>query len=167
MTHSQRRTRIWTSVAFVALTAVALILPAWWQHSETVKLRIRYDAALSAAQAGRFYWDLTTGEMRWDAAMYTLLGTTPETRPDNVSARIDKYVVAEDRSMIVKALTEAIAHRSRFTRPLRIITDDGTARTLRVYGTVDADGLYMTGLLLPANDGEFLPQSQFQPTIDP
>jgi PAS domain S-box-containing protein len=93
--------------------------------------------ASSAGQVGLWEWNIETGSMIWDDAMYALYGRDPAEKVDYGSWR--SYVHAADTSLPDQAVTRARAGNTSQDLEFRIVRPDGEIRYLRAQATVIRD----------------------------
>lgn len=107
-----------------------------------------YGAALEAAKAGRWYWDIKDDRLMWDANMLKIWGLTREQFTENYDIFINS-IHPEDREIVAKEIKRCIENKSGYRSVFRIITPDGEIKTIAVAGKVSKDGYYMTGISMP------------------
>lgn len=99
-----------------------LPLASSWALSER---RERIDSWMPSGDTvgGRWSFDLSTGEMAWDRAIYELFGFPPHEQLSRRSA-VDCYV-GESRCAMEQLRAHAIAHRRGFTLDVDIAPANG------------------------------------------
>jgi PAS domain S-box-containing protein len=93
--------------------------------------------ASSAGQVGLWEWNIETGSMIWDDAMYALYGRDPAEKVDYGSWR--SYVHSADTSLPDQAVTRARAGNTSQDLEFRIVRPDGEIRYIRAQATVVRD----------------------------
>jgi len=93
--------------------------------------------ASSAGQVGLWEWNIETGSMIWDDAMYALYGRDPAVKVDYASWR--SYVHPADTSLPDQAVTRARAGNTSQDLEFRIVRPDGEIRYIRAQATVVRD----------------------------
>lgn len=121
--------------------------------------RSRFSLALEAVDAGRWYWNLETGEIFWDERMYELFGKSKDF-PLNYESFIG-MLHPDDQEKAKTHINQAIAERGKYQDVFRVITDSGEIVEVRAAGMVDRRGKFMTGINLPAiqRQGNFILRS--------
>ena len=94
--------------------------------------------AQAMAHMGMWEWSTVTGEVRWSPELCRIYGFDP----DGFEHDFDRFmatVIDEDRPLIERATVTALQHGESFDFELRIVGEDGQARTLHAVGRVDMD----------------------------
>lgn len=94
--------------------------------------------AQAMAHVGMWEWSAATGEIRWSPELCRIYGFDP----DGFEHDYDRFmatVVDEDRPLIEQAMVTALGHGESFDFELRIVGEDGHARTLHAVGQVRLD----------------------------
>lgn len=140
----------------VALIPTILYIIELRDHREE---RSKFSLALEAVDAGRWYWNLETGEIFWDERMYELFGK-PKDFPLNYESFIG-MLHPDDREKAKSQINQAIAERGKYQDIFRVITDSGEIVEVRSAGMVGKKGKFMTGITLPAiqRQGSFIHRS--------
>lgn len=107
-----------------------------------------YGAALEAAKAGRWYWDIKDDRLMWDDNMLKIWGITREQFTEDYDIFINS-IHPEDREVVDKEVKRCIANKAGYRSVFRIITPEGEVKTIAVAGQVSKDGYYMTGINMP------------------
>jgi PAS domain-containing protein len=115
--------------------------------------REAFSEALEAADAGRWYWDLTTDELKWDDQMFRLFGRDRSTWKPTYEG-FDNCLHPDDRARVREKVGRAVAERGGYHDTFRVITDEGDVIEIRASGLVSRSGEYMTGLNLPVKPRE-------------
>jgi len=102
------------------------------------------DAALDAADAGRWYWQIDSGKLFWDSRQRELFEVDGEMTYDRFLSSIHP----EDRGFIDDAVRKCVADGSRYAAIFRIKHGD-TWIPIRAFGQVTDDGEAMAGICLP------------------
>ena len=126
------------------------------ERYENEKIRKHFGEALTAADAGRWFWDLDSGVIDFDTNMCDLYGTTPDTWPGSREAMLER-VHPEDRARVLRRINSAIEQRGIYQDVFRVVDPAGETLLIRSAGMVSMDGSYMTGISLPvaAREGNF------------
>jgi diguanylate cyclase (GGDEF)-like protein len=109
--------------------------------------------AEGAANVGSWRVDLTTGELHWSDQVYVINGLDPGQKLP-VESAIDLYE-PEDRTMVTRALEEAVREGKPFSFETTINRRDGQQRRIRVVGErVDVGGQpdSVAGVVLDCTD---------------
>lgn len=141
----------------IVLVAFSIPLYLWERHTYDTE-RGRLALALDAADAGRWFWDLRTGEILWDDRTFLVFGID---KTENNTLDYEGFLKAihpDDRNRARNRIEQAIAERGGYQDIFRIVTPDGEERDIRASGMVDPTGRYMTGINLPAiqRQGNFI-----------
>lgn len=127
----------------------ALSIPLYlWERAHYVEERSRFSIALQAADAGRWFWNLSSGEVYWDDQMFTLFDTGKR-GPVTIDSFME-FIHPVDKERVKLGIGKAIASRGRYQDIFRIVTPSGEIREIRAAGMVNETGVYMTGINLPA-----------------
>ncbi|GIG40717.1 SpoIIE family protein phosphatase [Cellulomonas phragmiteti] len=99
------------------------------------------DSAAQAAGLGTFEWDLTTGELRWDATLLEVFGYDEDTFGGTI-ASFDARLHPGDLASTSAAIDRAIATCGVYEAEFRVQRPDGTTRWLTARGRAlpDASG---------------------------
>lgn len=99
------------------------------------------DSAAQAAGLGTFEWDLTTGELRWDATLLEVFGYDEDTFGGTI-ASFDARLHPGDLAATSAAIDRAIATCGVYEAEFRVVRPDGTTRWLTARGRAlpDASG---------------------------
>jgi|GEM_PF-1117513 len=110
--------------------------------------RERLEAALAAADAGTFRWDIRTDTVVWDDGMVRLFGL-PEGETVRTAADFLTRVHPDDRERVTAAVELCARDGSDVRLEFRIVRPDGQVHWLldkaEVYCDPDGRPLYMTG----------------------
>lgn len=141
----------------LVLGAFSIPLYIWERHTYDVE-KGRFAMALDAADAGRWFWDLRTGEILWDDRTFLVFGID---KTENNTLDYEGFLAAihpDDRDRARRQIEQAIDERGGYQDIFRIVTPDGEQRDIRASGMVDPTGRYMTGINLPAiqRQGNFI-----------
>ncbi len=164
--------RIATSkILHALLIAVAgLSIPLYFiQERNKLQENIEhFGEALAAADAGRWYWHLDSGELLWDDQMFTLFGKSKKNWSPNCGG-FEDALHPEDKDRVNALVKKAIADRGGYQDVFRVVADTGEVRNIRSSGMVSNDGTYMTGLCLPAinRPGNFIRTKVVPPALIP
>ena len=89
--------------------------------------------AQQITQTGSWYWNVTTGEVRWSAEHYRIFGYDPAiTKPSY--ANFTERVHPEDRPLLEQTVAGAAAQKRQFQREYRIVLPDGQLKHLLSIG---------------------------------
>ena len=94
--------------------------------------------AQAMAHVGMWEWSAATGEIRWSPELCRIFGFDP----DGFEHDFDRFmatVIGDDRPLIEQAMVTALQHGEPFDFELRIVGEDGQARTLHAVGQVRLD----------------------------
>lgn len=116
------------------VTELELAQVLQWHEGDRVAWRL----AVDAAGVGAFEWNLSTGELRWDARLLELFGTTEAGFGGTIEA-FERMVHPEDRARVTEALAEAIESCGEYAAEYRIIRADGESRWVSARGRALAD----------------------------
>ncbi|WP_243060133.1 SpoIIE family protein phosphatase [Nocardioides sp. SR21] len=134
--------RSWTSDDLVVLEELGrwVVTELEFAHALTGQEgdRLAWRLAVDAAGVGAFEWDLTTGELRWDARLLELFGTSEASFGATIEA-FERLVHPEDRARVTEALTEAIDSCGEYAAEYRIVRPDGESRWVSARGRALAD----------------------------
>jgi PAS domain S-box-containing protein len=101
----------------------------------------RRSLALAAGRMGSWDWDLATGDCLWDEGQFRIFGVDPATfRPNSESILL--AVHPEDRRLVRRKATRAVATGRSFDVEFRLIRPDGEPRwcVASAAATRDPDG---------------------------
>lgn len=104
------------------------------------ELTDRLRLALEAAQLGTWRWDLSTGEVSWDARMEELFGLPPGGFDGTFESFVDA-LHPEDRADVVAAIDEALARRGSYRVEHRVLLANGVVRWLHGAGSITVDSV--------------------------
>lgn len=100
------------------------LVVSWDERDLLQEGRERLAAALEAAGAGTFRWDIRTNGLEWDLNLDRLFGLAP-----GESARsLDSFVAMvhpDDRAGVIEACRRCAAHGDDFAREFRVLWPDG------------------------------------------
>ncbi|MGW6128397.1 SpoIIE family protein phosphatase [Cellulomonas sp. NPDC055163] len=131
--------RAWTRADVQALEQVAVTaaghLEARALHQEvaSVDRLALLDAAAQAAGLGTFQWDLSTGELHWDASLLAVFGYDESTFGGTIDA-FNARLHPEDLLPVTVALDRAVATCGVYEAEFRVVRPDGTTRWLTARG---------------------------------
>jgi diguanylate cyclase (GGDEF)-like protein/PAS domain S-box-containing protein len=86
-------------------------------------------AAQRIAQLGNWEQDLETGELRWSAEVYRLLGVDPESFQPTFERFMDR-VHPEDRPAVLRAAEDILKMEEPLSLELRVVRPDGAVRDI-------------------------------------
>jgi len=98
----------------------------------------RLALATDGCGIGIFDWDITTGQLFWDARIFALYGLNR----DEAQAHVDIWrsvIHAEDRPATEQALQDAVAGKTPFDHEFRVVWQDGTIRHIHSIGRITRD----------------------------
>jgi PAS domain S-box-containing protein len=117
--------------------------------------RQQLELATTAGEIGLWNCDLLTGEARWSAQLYQMLGLAPRRGPEDVKTFFD-FIHPDDRQGTLETLETLLANHDQINFEFRVIRADGRLRWLASRGRVerDADGraLHMRGVNIDVTD---------------
>ncbi|MBA4068075.1 MAG: hypothetical protein C0501_31105 [Isosphaera sp.] len=115
----------------------------------------RLRLALDAGRMGTWQWDLSTGRVEWDGALFDLLGLPATPAPLTVEALFDR-VHPDDRADLRDRLAAAADPGGQFEAEFRIVRPDGEVRWLAGRGRVsrvrDGEAVAMHGVNYDVTD---------------
>jgi PAS domain-containing protein len=156
---SDRHRNLTSQLLHVILIILAgLSVPLYLTERQNYKESLeQFGEALTAADAGRWYWDLKTNELRWDSQMFVLFGRIQGHWSPNYGG-FEAALHPEDKDRVNALVLKAIESRGGYQDVFRIITSSGDVKDIRSSAMVSRNGKYMTGLCLPAinRPGNFL-----------
>jgi PAS domain-containing protein len=140
----------WSIALHRALILLGLLsIPLYlWERSHYAEEKSKFSLALHAADAGRWFWDLRTGEIHWDEQTFRLFGVVGE-NPINLESFL-ALIHESDRQRVKESVDRAVANRGGYQDVFRIVLPCGEIREIRAAGMVNITGEYMTGINLPA-----------------
>lgn len=112
-------------------------MPSSSTRIEAWDARTLFDAQ-AMAHVGIWEWSTDTGVVRWSPELCRIYGFDP----DEFEHDFDRFmatVVPEDRPLIDQAMSAAFTDGRGFEFELRIVGEDGIARTLHAKGDVEVD----------------------------
>ena len=109
----------------------------------------KIELAMSAADAGVWYWDIAEDHLVWDERMFKLFGRERVDWTPNYQG-FESALHLEDRERVITLVNGAIKARSGYQAIFRVITGDSKVVEIRAAGKVSKNGRYMTGICLPA-----------------
>ncbi|WP_291886377.1 SpoIIE family protein phosphatase [Cellulomonas sp.] len=95
--------------------------------------RVRWTAAVAAAEVGSFDWDLRSGRLEWDDQLLVIFGLTREAFGES----IDDFTAAlhpDDVGRVDEELRGAIATCSEYAAEYRVLRPDGEVRWVQARG---------------------------------
>ncbi len=129
---------------------------------EVERIKKKLEEAQRLAHIGNWEWDADTDETYWSGEMYRLLGL----EPDAASARINLYfehMFPADRERVRIALNRAIQANGRFDEEFRVLSMDGTLKTIhaRAYTQPGPGGkVLLTGTMQDVSGRKLLEETQ-------
>jgi PAS domain S-box-containing protein len=109
----------------------------------------RLRLALEGSQTGTWDWNLITNRVTWDDYMYPLFSRT-KAEFDGTMDSVISVIHPDDRSMLKRALRQAIEEKRDLDIAFRVVDADGSVRHMASRGRVffDSDGkaIRMTGV---------------------
>lgn len=128
--------------------------------------RERLQAALQAARAGTFRWDIQTNAIDWDDALDRLFGLPPGNSARSL-AQFVYMVHPDDRAEVIARCERCAAEGTEFDMEFRVVWPDGSIHWLHDHGETfkDENGkpLYMTGACVEITSRKFAElQNQLQ-----
>jgi PAS domain-containing protein len=153
---SQRRHTLSVFIHVVLMCiGVASIPLYYWERSTRLAQQEHISLALTASDAGVWFWNLETQKLEWDKKMFELFGVDSETWDPNYGG-FERCLHPEDRDRVNDMVSKAIETGRGYRATFRVIDATGGIRMIRAAGKVSYDKKYMTGLCLPA-----IPQEGF------
>lgn len=138
------------STILLILLGVLLINEKIHRYYE-LKDAIRIERSLSAASAGRWYYDTQNDILVWDEGMFRLFNKSKETWTPTMKGFTD-CLYTNDKESIVKLMENVIKNKSIYYARYRIVGDDGKIRNIVAFGSVSEDGKEFAGVCLPRLD---------------
>lgn len=139
--------------AFLRGALLVAVLASWFLYLKEVHTRKHgestFQQRLDAAEAGRWSWDLRTGELVWDERMFKIWGKDPA----QFSGHYEYFAATlhpDDRERVFGLLETAISSRGDYRTQFRVYDDGGMIRRVRAAGGVTKDGNFMVGICLQA-----------------
>lgn len=125
----------------------------------------RFEVALEAADAGRWYWDLKTDTLECDTTMLRLLGRDKSSWSPRW-AGFESIIIPEDRERVRSKVEQAIKDRGGYQDVFGVVTEAGEIIYIRASAMVSRDGQYMAGVNLPAipRNGNFKRTTSVEPS---
>ncbi|MFE5813296.1 SpoIIE family protein phosphatase [Streptomyces sp. NPDC056479] len=145
-----RRVRLTALVDDVPLAAVAdigitrhggCVLLIWRTENETARLASLLQHAQRLGRIGGFEENLLTGEITWNAQLYSLYGKTPASGPVPLED-LPAHAHPDDTVAIGRFLRTLLHHRRPASTAFRLQRPDGVTRHIRVVAEpeLDSDG---------------------------
>jgi PAS domain-containing protein len=153
---ARRKTSHTLHLALIAIAACSIPLYVM-ERVKSHQEKTLFAEALEAADAGRWYWDLKTGELLWDDHMFRLFGKSKSSWTQKFDS-LEASIHPEDVERVKIKIDKAIAERGGYHDTFRIITESGEVREIRASALVSKNRKYMTGLNLPVKprEGNFI-----------
>ncbi|HUB47730.1 MAG TPA: AAA family ATPase [Acetobacteraceae bacterium] len=85
------------------------------------------------SRTGSWYWNVTTGEVRWSPEHYRIFGYDPETTRPSYDIFTER-VHPEDRPLLDQTVARSAAEKSQFQREYRVVLPDGSVKHLLSIG---------------------------------
>jgi PAS domain S-box-containing protein len=127
----------------VALVGLALHALRRQRDDPAVQLLRLREAQLAEAQRlagiGSWHWDIRRKTVAWSDELFRILGRAPGTFTPSYEAYL-AVVHPDDRTMVEKAVHDAVRAGTPFSHEYRAQLPDGTIRHLHARGFVDRDG---------------------------
>jgi PAS domain-containing protein len=130
-----------------------LMVASWFMYFAEVEERHHtegvFQQCLDAAEAGRWSWNLRTGELVWDERMFKIWGKDPA----QFSGHYDYFASSlhpEDQERVAGLLEATISSHGAYRTQFRVYGDNGAVRRVRAAGGVTKDGKSMVGICLTA-----------------
>jgi len=127
----------------VALVGLALHALRRQRDDPAVQLLRLREAQLAEAQRlariGSWHWDIRRKTVAWSDELYRILGRAPGPFAPSYEAYL-AVVHPDDRTMVEKAVHDAVRAGTPFSHEYRARLPDGTIRHLHARGFVDRDG---------------------------
>lgn len=146
--------------AFLRGALLGAVLASWFLYLKEVQTRKHgesiFQQCLDAAEAGRWSWDLRTGELVWDERMFEIWGKDPA----QFSGHFGYFATTlhpEDQDRVSALLEAAISSGGAYRTQFRVYDDSGMIRRVRAAGGVTKDGNFMVGICLHALDPAEMP----------
>ena len=89
--------------------------------------------AQQISQTGSWYWNVTTGEVRWSPEHYRIFGYDPATTKPSY-AIFTEQVHPDDRPLLDQTIARSAAEKRQFQREYRIVLPDGSVKHLLSIG---------------------------------
>ncbi|MFB1036158.1 MAG: PAS domain S-box protein, partial [Sinobacterium sp.] len=102
-------------------------------YNSNERLEVAKEVAKEAAQIGLFDLNVITGELIWDAQMFLIYGTDPNTFNATIS-EWSHLIHPQDKEKTLKTIKIAIKEKKRFNTAFRIMTVDKKVRYIKAYG---------------------------------
>ncbi|MET0335782.1 MAG: PAS domain-containing protein [Rhizobacter sp.] len=144
-------------VPAVDLDWTAIALPTGWLvwlqpvDADTERLMRRLDLVQAVGRTGSWEHDLVTGDTRWDAHMFSLLGLDPAERAPSYDAAM-QLVHPDDREQLMADNARFAQAAGRYETRYRIVTQSGEVKDIfalcEVENGPDGTPMCMTGLLI-------------------
>ncbi|WP_262379672.1 SpoIIE family protein phosphatase [Nonomuraea sp. PA05] len=121
-----------TGVADVSLTRHGdSVLMVWRDHDEGSRLAGLLEHAQRLGRIGGFEESAVTGQITWNAQLYSLYGMTPGDRPIPLE-RLRAHAHPDDEIAIGRFLRTVLHHRRFAAVAFRLVRPDGVTRHMRV-----------------------------------
>ena len=146
--HSKSRKNI-SNILHVLLLVLGGLAPLLYMYE--IKKSNTYEelfkTSISAADAGRWVWDLKTGDLEWDDQMFKLFGRSRA----SWGGDYDSFVAClhpEDAEKVTSEINTCIAEKRAYKAVFRVVTEKGEVRLISTSGKLTKNGKYMTGINL-------------------
>ncbi|UBU17430.1 SpoIIE family protein phosphatase [Nonomuraea gerenzanensis] len=121
-----------TGVADVSLTRHGdSVLMVWRAHDEDARLAGLLEHAQRLGRIGGFEENAVTGQVTWNAQLYSLYGMAPGDRPIPLE-RLRDHAHPDDEIAIGRFLRTVLHHRRFAAVAFRLVRPDGVSRHMRV-----------------------------------
>jgi PAS domain-containing protein len=121
-----------TGVADVSVTRHGdCVLLVWRDHDEDARLAGLLEHAQRLGRIGGFEENAVTGEITWNAQLYSVYGLSPDDRPIPLE-RLRDHAHPDDEVAIGRFLRTVLHHRRVAATAFRLRRPDGVARHMRV-----------------------------------
>jgi len=139
--------------AFLRGALLVAVVASWFLYLKEARDRRHnediFQQCLDAAEAGRWSWDLRTGELVWDKRMFKIWGKDPAQFGGHFEY-FSATLHPEDRERVFTLLEEATGSKEAYRTQFRVYDDSGMIRRVRSAGGVTKDGNFMVGICLHA-----------------
>jgi PAS domain S-box-containing protein len=105
------------------------ITERWMAEEKLRRSQALLEEAQSLAQLGSWEWDIAANSVTWTDELYRIYGYEPQS-VDVSFKRYLEHIHAEDREMVLSAVSEELASPGPHTREYRVVRNDGSVRTL-------------------------------------
>ena len=146
--HSKTRRNI-SNVLHVLLMVSAGLAPLLYMY-EIKKSNTHeelFKASIAAADAGRWVWDLKTGDLEWDDQMFKLYGRSKESWGGDYDSFI-ACIHPEDVEKVKSEINTCLAEKKSYKAVFRVVTEKGEVRLISASGKLTKNGKHMTGINL-------------------